>query len=64
MSRLVSRLEPTPELRALAAQAMLRVGRMVAPPGASLELKRLKGDAVLEGEIPAAVHDDRGQNAA
>ncbi len=61
---LVSRLERTPELRALAAEAMLRVARMVAPPGVTLELERLKGDALAERKIASTMHDDRGQNAA
>lgn len=64
MSELVSRLEPTPALRALAAEAMLGAARMLAPAGASLELERLEGDALLHRKIASALHDDRRQDAA
>ncbi len=54
----------TPAMRALAAEAMLNVARMIAPPGATLQLQQLKGDALLQGKGASAVNNDRGQDAA
>jgi hypothetical protein len=41
----------TPAMRALVADAMLNVARIVAPPGSTLRLQHLKGDAFLKREV-------------